>query len=307
MPLCQPKMRETQEYKTASCPVCHGVHTGHAFDAPDAPILRCASCNFLFLYPQPSDETLRGIYTENYFLGALNEQLRIHVAAEKTTTAELYLDQLARHGIRGGRLLEVGCGDGYLLSAAERRGFEVVGVEYSEHAARRARARLTRGQVLVGEISDLNLPAEAFDVCVLADVIEHVRDPRSFLATVRDRLKPGGGLLVATPSTDSWSARLMRSRWMEFKTEHMSYFSRHTMESLLSQTGFDSSQFFPGYKIISLRSVKAHFESYPVPLWTPLVRLAFSCLPGSWLDKPRRLAGSGMLVLAAKNTAIPPQ
>jgi cyclopropane fatty-acyl-phospholipid synthase-like methyltransferase len=307
MSLCLTKMSEIKEDKTANCPVCRSARTSHAFSAPDAPILRCADCNFLFLYPQPSDEVLRRIYTENYFLGATDEQLRARVAAEKTTTAELYLDQLARHGIRVGRLLEVGCGDGYLLAAAERRGFEVMGVEYSEHAARRARAALARGQVLVGELSDLNLPAEAFDVCVLADVIEHVRDPRSFLATVRDCLKPGGGLLVATPSTDSWSARLMRSRWMEFKTEHMSYFSRCTMEMLLSQTGFHSSQFFPGYKIISLRSVQAHFESYPVPLWTPLVRLAFSCLPGSWLNKPRRLAGSGMLVLAAKNTAIPPQ
>jgi hypothetical protein len=94
---------------------------------------------------------------------------------------------------------------------------------------------------------------------------------------------------------------------MEFKTEHMSYFNRRTMESLLLQTGFQSSQFLPGYKMISLHYVKAHFESYPVPLWTSLVRFASGLLPRRWLEKPRRLAGSGMLALALKDHTHSPQ
>jgi len=294
-------MIETEEHKTGSCPICRNAHIHHIFNLSEAQVVRCADCNFLFLHPQPSDEVLRRIYTESYFLGATDERMRAQVADLKTATAGLYLDQLASQGILGGRLLEVGCGDGYLLAEAERRSFEVTGVEYSEHAARRARAGLTRGQVLVGDLSQVDLPAGAFDVCILADVIEHVRDPRSFLSTVRKRLKPGGCLLIATPSTDSWSARLMRRRWMEFKTEHMSYFSRRTMESLLAQTGFQSIRFFAGYKMISLSYVKSHFESYPVPLWTSLVRFAFARLPRRWLEKPRRLAGSGMLVLATKH------
>jgi LSD1 subclass zinc finger protein len=289
-----------------NCPVCGGTRIHHAYAVPGASVVRCADCHFLFLHPQPSDEVLRRIYTETYFLGATDEPMRAQVAVLKTATAELYLDQLARRGIHGGRLLEAGCGNGYLLAAAERRGYEVLGVEYSEPAAQRARAGLARGQVMVGELASLDLPAGVFDVCVLADVIEHVRDPRAFLATVRDRLKPGGCLLVATPTTDSWSARLMRGHWMEFKTEHMSYFSRHTLESLLAQTDFQSLQFFPGYKMISLHYVKAHFEAYPVPRWTSLVRFACRWLPRRWLDKPRRLAGSGMLVLASKGPAPSP-
>jgi 2-polyprenyl-3-methyl-5-hydroxy-6-metoxy-1,4-benzoquinol methylase len=296
-------MDEAQDHKTVNCPVCHRIRIQYAFSLPEARVMRCAGCNFLFLHPQPSDEVLRRIYTESYFLGTTDERMRAQVADLKTATAQLYLDQLASQGIRGGRLLEVGCGDGYLLAAAERRGYEVTGVEYSVHAAQRARAGLARGQVLVGELSQVDLPAEAFDVCILADVIEHVRAPRSFLGTVREHLKPGGCLLIATPTTDSWSARLMRRRWMEFKTEHMSYFSRRTMESLLSQTGFQSIRFFPGYKMISLHYVKAHFESYPVPRWTSLVRSAIGWLPRSWLEKPRRLAGSGMLVLATRDPA----
>jgi len=294
-------MIEAKEHKVRNCPICRSSRTEYAFSLSGAPVVRCADCNFLFLHPQPSDEVLRHIYTGIYFLGSTDASLHAHIDAQKTATAELYLDQLAGQGIHGGHLLDVGCGNGHLLAAAERRGYAVTGVEYSAYAAQRARAGLTRGHVLVGELAQVGLPIETFDVCVLADVIEHVRDPRSFMATVRERLKPGGRLLIATPTTDSWSARLMRRRWMEFKTEHMSYFSRRTLDSLLLQTGFRLIQVFPGYKIVSLRSVLAHFEAYPVPLWTSLVRFTFRWLPRRLLEKPRRLAGSGMLVLAIKD------
>ena len=283
-----------------ACPVCRSRRTHYAFSVPDARVVRCAECEFLFLNPQPSDEILRKIYGGEYFCGANDERMRGHVATLKTATAESYLDLLARRGFPRGRLLEVGCGDGYQLHAAERRGYDVTGVEFSEHAAAKARAGLARGRVLVGELGSADLGAEPFDVCILADVIEHVRDPRAFLATVWARLRPGGAVLIATPTTDSWSARVMGGGWMEFKTEHMSYFSRHSLQSLLWQTGFEAVQDEPGRKVVSLRYVAAHFERYPVPLWSSLMRLGTALLPRAALDQPRHLAGSGMLVLAAK-------
>ena len=281
------------ETTAAPCPVCRQARTHALFQIPDATVWRCGACDFLFLYPQPSDEVLRRIYSADYFLGATDERMRAQVAALKTATAELYLDRLASEGISSGRLLEVGCGDGYFLHAAEKRGYEVVGVEYSEHAAQRARSKLVRGEVRVGELAQAGLPREAFDVCILSDVIEHVRDPRGFLLSVRDCLKPGGVVLIATPSTDSWSARLMRRRWMEFKTEHMSYFNRRTLESLLVQTDFENVRFFSGYKMISLHYVQAHFESYSIPLWTSLVRLTGNCLSRGARESPAASSAAG--------------
>lgn len=296
-------MSETKESTVATCPICRSAQIKNALAIPDASIVRCTDCGFRFLHPQPSDEILRKIYSETYFLGATDQAMQAQVAGLKIATAELYLDQLAKRGIYGGRLLEVGCGDGYLLAAAERRGFDVIGVEYSEHAALRARAGLTRGQVWVGELSDLELQPETFDVCILADVIEHVREPRSFLVKVRQLIKPNGCALIATPSTDSWSAHLMRSSWMELKTEHMSYFNRATLKSLLVQTGFTSIKFLSGAKIVSLHYVKSHFEAYPAGFWTPLVRLIIGSLPGSLQTKALRISGSGILALAVKATS----
>ncbi|MBI5771398.1 MAG: glycosyltransferase [Verrucomicrobia bacterium] len=283
-----------------ACPVCRGRRTPYAFSVPDARVVRCTDCDFLFLNPQPSDEILRKIYSGEYFCGANDDTMRAHVATLKTATAGSYLDLLRQRGVPSGRLLEVGCGDGYQLHAAEGRGYDVVGIEFSEYAAAKARAGLTRGTVLVGDLTTAKIEPESFDVCVLADVIEHVRDPRAFLEHVWRALKPGGAILIATPSTDSWSARVMGGGWMEFKTEHMSYFSRRSLQSLLWQTGFEAVHEEPGRKVVSLHYVAAHFERYPVPLWTPLMRLFTGLIPQSSLEKPRHISGSGMLVFATK-------
>lgn len=282
------------------CPVCHSRRTYYAFSVPQARVVRCVECGFLYLNPQPADEVLARIYGADYFVGARDPELDRQVASLKTATAELYLDRLAAAGVTRGRLLEVGCGDGYLLKAAEDRGFDVVGIEYSEHAAARARERLARGTVHAGELAAAPVEPAGFDVVVLADVIEHVRQPRAFLASLWRLLRPGGRLLIATPTTDSWSARLMGTGWMEFKTEHISYFNRRTLRSLLWQTGFEAVGFEPGRKILSLAYVAAHFDRYPVPLWTPLVRLARSVTPGALRRRPVSIAGSGLLALATK-------
>jgi 2-polyprenyl-3-methyl-5-hydroxy-6-metoxy-1,4-benzoquinol methylase len=293
-------MSASDEPQLAACPVCRGRRTPYAFSVPDARVVRCADCDFLFLNPQPSDEILRKIYSGEYFCGANDDTMRAHVATLKTATAESYLDLLHQRGVPSGRLLEVGCGDGYQLHAAERRGYEVTGIEFSDYAAAKARAGLTRGAVLVGDLTTANIAPESFDVCILADVIEHVRDPRAFLEHVWRALKPGGAVLIATPSIESWSARVMGGGWMEFKTEHMSYFGKRTLQSLLWQTGFEAVHEEPGRKVVSLHYVAAHFERYPVPLWTPLMRAFTGLLPRASVEKPRHLAGSGMLVFAQK-------
>ena len=62
------------------------------------------------------------------------------------------------------RLLEIGCGTGDFLIEAQSRGFEVEGVEYSEHAATAANLRLGRRAVRVGSLEKECLTANKYDV-----------------------------------------------------------------------------------------------------------------------------------------------
>ncbi|HXE42856.1 MAG TPA: glycosyltransferase [Candidatus Baltobacteraceae bacterium] len=255
----------------------------------------------MFFNPQPSDSELAKIYGENYFLGSENEESRHAVAEIKKATANFYLSEIRRYrGSSTGRLLEIGCGDGDFLTLAEVEGWHVTGIEFSAAACERARQCLKNGEILCGELQQMKLESDHFDLCVISDVLEHVRSPMNFLREIHRVLKPSGVLFVATPSTDSWSARFLRQKWMEFKTEHLTYFDRQTLQTALFKSGFRGVIVQPGWKILSFDYIKKHFERFPVPLVTPLMRFAGRILPEKWQLKHRRVVASGVLAFSRK-------
>ncbi len=284
-----------------ACHLCQGTRIYYLFSAADCRVVRCDDCGLIFLNPQPADAELARIYGADYFIGSESEEGRPAASELKQATARGYLSEISRYrGAGHGRLLEVGCGEGDLLALAETDGWDVTGLEYSSAACDRARHRVKRGQVLCGELRDAALPAGQFDLCVISDVLEHVRSPLDFLREIHRVLKPGGTLFVATPSTDSWSARLLRQNWMEFKTEHLAYFDRQTLQTALFKTGFREVIVQPGWKVLTLDYVRKHFDQYPVPMMTPLVNSLARILPKGMRDRQRRIVASGIMAFARK-------
>jgi SAM-dependent methyltransferase len=72
----------------------------------------------------------------------------------------------------------------------------------------------------------------------LFGVIEHLEDPGREIATIAQALKPGGLLVVYTGDRDAWLPRLLGKRWWWYQGMHLHYFSRHTLERLLCESGF---------------------------------------------------------------------
>jgi SAM-dependent methyltransferase len=283
-----------------ACVVCGSGLLDYAFQPNGIRLEQCRECRLLFRNPQPSDDDLRKIYSATYFLHDGGDG-RDAVSRLKRRTAEMYLDAIARYrGAAGGRLLEIGCGEGDFLEAARDHGFDVVGVEPAESAALAAEAALGRGRVH-RDLAEVD-PRAAFDVAVLADVLEHVRDPIALLADVRRRLAPDGVLFVALPTLDSWSRRLLGARWMEFKEEHLFYFDRNTVESALFRAGFGAVSVRSGKKVLSLEYVARHFRRFPVPALTPIVGLLDRALPHGFTRRPVAVNPGGMIVLARPRT-----
>ena len=105
------------------------------------------------------------------------------------------------------RVLDIGCGTGFLLERLAERGFSGVGIDLSpesvEHATRRlaevgAADRLT---AIVG--SAYEPPAGPFDLIALTDVLEHLEDPRACIGALRAQLAPEGLLVISTPTRRS--------------------------------------------------------------------------------------------------------
>ncbi len=300
-----------------ACPLCGHDHLVYQFTHEITQIVRCDGCSLLMRNPQPSDAQLAAIYTDTYFLGTSSAQqsdtdaFEEEVHAIKRATAAGYLDRVEAYRgwtpqtRRGRRLLEIGSGLGDMLMEARQRGYDVTGVEYAQASVDRANLRLGQDLVLRGTVETALLGEDTFDVCVFADVIEHTRDPLAVVSRAWELLKPGGTLFVAIPSLDSWSARLMRQRWMEFKAEHLFYFDGTTLESLLVRAGFEAIRSDKGRKTLTPGYVIAHFERFPVPGISPLGRVAKSALPEAMLQQRMTLVASGVDVLARKSVAGP--
>ena len=289
------------------CPICEGERLDYQFTHSTTPIVRCGRCGIVMRNPQPSDSELAAIYTEQYFLVPGAEADRL-----KRGTAAGYLDEieatLGRNRSETGprpKLLEVGSGLGNLLLEARDRGYDVSGVEYSESSVRAANERLGTECVRQGTIGTVDLPDNSFDVAVLADVIEHTRHPLSDLAHLWRLLRPGGALFIALPSLDSWSARLMRERWMEFKLEHLFYFDSQTVQTALLRGGFEDIEVTTGWKTLSPEYIIQHFRRFPVPVLTRLTQLTGALLPGPLRRRHVRVVASGINVLARRSTELP--
>jgi len=295
-----------ERHPAKTCHVCGGARFYYLFSASDYRVVRCDDCGLVFLNPQPSDDELARIYSADYFLGSNIEKSSQAVREIKQATARLYLSEISRYcGPDSGHLLEIGCGDGDFLVTAQAAGWYVTGVDYSATACEKARQRLKNGEVFCGELQSVSLEAEQFDLCVISDVIEHVRSPMDFLREIHRLLKPGGALFIATPSIDSWSARLMRQKWMEFKAEHLTYFDRQTLQTALFKSNFRDVIVEPGWKMISFDYVRMHFDRFPVRVVTPVLNFMARILPQKLQQRHRRIVASGMMVFSRKAEARP--
>jgi SAM-dependent methyltransferase len=299
--MSSPISNHTGRVHLDGCTICGSKRIFPKLSAHGWTIAQCSDCGLQFSNPQPSDQELGDIYGADYFLGGADVEFEKVQTELKRATAAEYIQQLKRYdGNLSGRLLEVGSGSGDFLVVAAENGFDVTGVEYSADACATARARLPKGEVIKGELQEQTFAENSFDVCVMFDVIEHVRNPAKTLQIIHRLLKPGGVICIATPSTDSWSAKLMGKNWMEFKPEHLTYFGRETMARGLTSSGFDALETSPGYKFVNLEYVTRHFEKFRVPGFTPCLKLLRKLVPHWMQMKPMRVVASGLLSIARK-------
>lgn len=106
--------------------------------------------------------------------------------------------------IKGLSIAEIGCGRGNFAIHLAGMGARMTAMDFSEAAIQIARDRSQRMQVdvdwKVGDAQNTQLPDNAFDVVISCECMEHVPEPQRMMAELSRILKPGGRLLLTTPS-----------------------------------------------------------------------------------------------------------
>jgi SAM-dependent methyltransferase len=137
----------------------------------------------------------------------------------------------------GGRVLDVGCGNGsYLLRMADL-GWETVGVDPDAAAVSVARARgLTAIQ---GTVESAELLPASFDAVTLVHVAEHLPDPIRTFQRCRQLLRPGGRLIVIVPNSVGRGSQNFGSAWIGWDApRHLFHFSTRTLTRCCEKAGF---------------------------------------------------------------------
>ena len=212
---------------TGPCPAC-GASAGRPLPRfRRVGLLRCAACGLAYTARRPSDEELSDWYADY--------PVDNDVAAATAARLDEVVGSFASYR-QLGTLLDVGAGSGHLLEAAARAGWAPHAVE----TGRRQRQRLAeRGfPVHAHLLGPSRLDDGAFDVVVLQEVIEHMRDPALELREVARILRPGGLLYVTCPNFASLSLRVLGPRWRVVEyPEHLNYFTPSALRRLTARHG----------------------------------------------------------------------
>ena len=219
-----------------------------------ADIVRCGRCGHMQLERFPDEVELKQAYARAESEDYLAEE------RGQRRTARAILDSIELH-VRRGNLVDLGCWLGYLVSEADARGWNAVGVEPSEFAARHARERLGV-DVRTGDLLGAELPDGEFQAVVLGDVIEHLPHADTALDRIAELLAPEGVLAMALPDAGSRVARAMRSQWWSVIPTHVHYFTRHSIRLLLERRGYRVLSIGTSPKAFTVRYYLARLGGY---------------------------------------------
>ena len=164
-------------------------------------VVRCARCGFYYVDPMPfwSDDALQALYGAEYFVQESPWWHRQRTEVNPRTR----LEAIARYGgISGGRLLDIGCGQGYVLEHALQRGWEAWGLEPAQVWAHETAARLGV-QIWAKRVEEATIPEASCDVAFSDSVIEHLPEPLAMMRLARRVLRPGGLFFLVTPNAEA--------------------------------------------------------------------------------------------------------
>lgn len=218
-------------------------------------VVKCTRCGFYYTVPMPfwDDETLQTLYDVGYFGDESTWWNHVRTKADPRRRLHAIEKELQQQESSTPELLDIGCGQGYVLEQALQRGWDVWGLEASETWAHQTSARLGV-KVWAEAIEEADLPAESRDVVFSDSVAEHLPEPITMLKLARHVLRPGGIAYLVTPNADALVnsfrgllfrlAGSSRAPYIEPLSipYHLVGFTPHSLSVLAERAGFEVRQ-----------------------------------------------------------------
>jgi SAM-dependent methyltransferase len=244
--------------------MCGSEHVTDKLIARDGcHIVECKDCSLWFTSPR-INETIWMNYLRNVSDRSIEfteNRLKYGVALPANTKYSLpfwrkkrerHMNQMIGNlekyfGAKIARLHDVGCGVGFLLDVARRRGIEASGNDLNGYACQVMKERL--GLTVYNDIlPNLNFEENSLDALVMHDYIEHTYHPLADFKAAHKFLKRNGIIYVVTFHINCREFDELRENWNYLFWNHVFHFSTQTLRNMIISAGFEIVSVYSSYE-----------------------------------------------------------
>jgi len=207
------------------CPVCKSAQISYHSKVSDRhygikgefTLNNCNACKLVFLNPMYNDQELMKFYPEeSYYAYHMNfDETKKPAGFIKSILKKIYYfinpERNKKFFKDPGSILDIGCGNGWLLYKLKQKGWNVKGVEPSSVAAKignDAGINIFNGILLDTKFNDAE-----FDVVHSNHSFEHIYNPNEVLDEIYRILKKGGRLFIGIPNYNGINSKIAKKYW----------------------------------------------------------------------------------------------
>ena len=215
-----------------------GIANTLKIENSNSDIYICTNCNHYFLSPVIDEKCILEYYN------ILNSEYFNYSPTYSRREDDLKIVKQVQKIKSKGRVLEIGCGNGFFLKEFQELGYDCIGIEPSPKAAQFANT-VNKLNVKHGFLDSKSFEVESFDIILLMDVIEHLYKPNELIELCNKFLKKRGILVILTGDIESKNAKLWKQKWFYlYSWEHISFFNEKSIRFLLEKNGFKIYNYF---------------------------------------------------------------
>lgn len=163
------------------------------------------------------------------------------------------IQTLLAHLSKKAYILEIGCGNGFMIEKLYKQGYKnVFGVEPSIDAVKKA-PKIIQSQIKINILKRNLFPEATFDFIFFFQVFDHIFDPNEFLDICYYLLKKDGFILAFNHDVDSFSSKLLGEKSPIIDIEHTYLYTTKTITKIFKKHKFKVQKIYSPINIISLR------------------------------------------------------
>ncbi|OFX17430.1 MAG: hypothetical protein A2033_07840 [Bacteroidetes bacterium GWA2_31_9] len=224
-----------EELYHKKCLSCSNERYIKSFKYESYGLIKCDNCGLIFMKQIPTKKELDLFYNTYSYV---TEQ---EVSPITIKRYHSLLDEFEKFK-KTNRIFDVGCGQGFFLKEAIKRGWKVFGTEFSPAAIEICKNRGI--EMKIGKLNPSDFKPNSFDIITSFEVLEHINNPKEEMENIAKLLRFEGLFYCTTPNFNSLVTRYIKNKsYIISYPEHLIYFTKTTLNHLIINAGFKIYKF----------------------------------------------------------------